>query len=317
MIAVMTSVVLSYRYRKGGDVGKRLSRRHFLGSAAAVAIGFGSGGPGTGYAQTTPPPEDGRDLALINGKIHTMDRDSRVVSQLLIRNGRFIAVGNNVSRTGNVRTVNLMGKTVIPGIIDAHNHIVLVGNRPGWHTPLEHVFTIPDAIAALKKRAVGVPAGEFITTIGPVAAMQFPDKRLPTLMELDAVDRPVYIQAAQGGARTNSLGKMWLESKGVTVAADGAIAGPSLNLALKTLRQELLTPETRKRGAHDALQYYAALGITTHRDCGAFHAEGIEGGIASENVYTMHHPFLALHRDGAMPARLRIEFLHQDPPNAV
>jgi predicted amidohydrolase YtcJ len=78
----------------------------------------------------------------------------------------------------------------------------------------------------------------------------------------------------------------------------------------------LLTPETRKRGAHDALQYYAALGITTHRDCGAFHAEGIEGGIASENVYTMHEPFLALHRDGAMPARLRIEFLHQDSPNA-
>src|SRR5215475_15521921 len=102
MIAVMSSVVLSYRYGKGGDVGKRLSRRQFLGSAAAVAIGFGSGGRGTGYAQTTPP-DDGRDLALINGKIHTMNRDSRVVSQVLIRNGRFIAVGNNVSRTGNVR----------------------------------------------------------------------------------------------------------------------------------------------------------------------------------------------------------------------
>jgi predicted amidohydrolase YtcJ len=178
------------------------------------------------------------------------------------------------------------------------------------------VFTIPDAIAALKARAAGVPRGEFITTVGPIAAMQFPEKRLPTLAELDAIDRPVYIQAAQGGARTNSLGRTWLESKGVTVGADGAIAGPALNLALKTLRQELLTPETRKRGAREALQYYAALGITTHRDCGAFHAEGIEGGIASENVYTMHNPFLALHRDGPMPARLRIEFLHQDSPTA-
>src|SRR5215813_11125706 len=235
MIAVMTSVVLSYRYRKGGDVGKRLSRRHFLGSAAAVAIGFGSGGPGTGYAQTTPPPEDGRDLALINGKIHTMDRDSRVVSQVLIRNGRFIAVGNNVSRTGNVRTVNLMGKTVIPGIIDAHNHIVLVGNRPGWHTPLEHVFTIPDAIAELKTRSADVPRDEFITTVGPMSAMQFTEKRLPNLMELDAVDRPIFITAAQGGSRTNSAGKVWLEAKGVMVAADGAITGPALGLALQSL----------------------------------------------------------------------------------
>src|SRR5215471_11574561 len=231
MIAVMTSVVLSYRYRKGGGVGKRLSRRHFLGSAAAVAIGFGSGGPGTGYAQTTPPPEDGRDLALINGKIHTMDRDSRVVSQVLIRNGRFIAVGNNVSRTGNVRTVNLMGKTVIPGIIDAHNHIVLVGNRPGWHTPLEHVLTIPQAITELKARTGEVPRGEFITTIGPISAMQFEERRLPNLMELDEIDRPVYIQAAQGGARTNSQGKAWLEPKGVTVGADGTFMGQASGLA--------------------------------------------------------------------------------------
>src|SRR5262252_2998590 len=211
---------------KGRDVGKKddvkrrvLSRRQFIGGAAAAAIGMaGPGRVGEFYAQTRPSTTDEvRDLALINGKIHTMDGDRRVVSQLLIRNGRFAGVGNNIAR-GNVKTVNLMGKTVIPGIIDAHNHIVLVGTRPGWHTPLEHVFTIPEAIAALNKRAGGVPRGEFITTVGPVAAMQFPDKRLPTLMELDAVDRPVYIQAAQGGARTNTLGKPWLESKGEAVA---------------------------------------------------------------------------------------------------
>src|SRR5215831_756785 len=316
MIAVMTSVVLSYRYGKGGDVGKRLSRRQFLGSAAAVAIGFGSGGPGAGYAQTIPPPEDGRDLALINGKIHTMDRDSRVVSQLLIRNGRFIAVGNNVSRTGNVRTVNLMGKTVIPGIIDAHNHIVLVGNRPGWHTPLEHVFTIPDAVAALKARSNDVPAGEFITTVGPIAAMQFEERRLPNLTELDAVNRPVFIVAAQGGTRTNTQGKMWLEARGVTVGADGAVAGNQSGIALQTLRKQLLTPDTRKRSALGALQYYASLGITTIRDAGAFHSDDPSTGVANENTYTMHNPFLTLHSEGKLPARLRIDFLYQDPLNA-
>jgi predicted amidohydrolase YtcJ len=316
MIAVMTSVVLSYRYGTGGDVGKRLSRRQFLGSAAAVAIGFGSSGARTGYAQTTPPPEDGRDLVLINGKIHTMDRDSRVVSQVLIRNGRFIAVGNNVSRTGNVRTVNLMGKTVIPGIIDAHNHIVLVGNRPGWHTPLEHVFTIPDAVAALKARSNDVPAGEFITTVGPIAAMQFEERRLPNLTELDAVSRPVFIVAAQGGTRTNTQGKMWFEARGVTVGADGAIAGNQSGNALQMLRKQLLTPDTRKRSALGALQYYASLGITTIRDAGAFHSDDPSTGVANENTYTMHNPFLALHNEGKMPARLRIDFLHQDPPNA-
>src|SRR5678815_2353560 len=193
---------------------------------------------------------------------------------------------NLAAQAAGARSVDLRGRTMIPGIIDAHNHIVLVGNRPGWHTPLEHVFTVPDAIAALKARSAEVPVGEFITTCGPVSAMQFMERRLPTLTELDAVNRPVYIQAAQGGTRTNTLGKAWLEAKGVTVGADGAIAGPALTAALLALRKEFLTPGTRKRSAHDALQYYAKLGITTHRDCGAFHSDALSGGLANENTYT-------------------------------
>ncbi len=294
---------------------KRLSRRQFLGGAAVAAIGVAAPGAGRMYGQARQTTDEVRDLALINGKIHTMDKDRQVVSQLLIRNGRFAAVGNNVAR-GNVRTVNLMGKTVIPGIIDAHNHIVLVGNRPGWHTPLEHVFTIPDAIAQLKTRSAEVPAGEFVTTVGPISAMQFQEKRLPNLMELDAVNRPVFIVAAQGGTRTNTQGKMWLEARGVMVGADGTIMGQASGLALQLLRKQFLNPETRKRGALGALQYYASLGITTHRDAGAFHADEPSTGVANENTFTMHDPFLALHHDGRMPARLRIDFLHQDAPNA-
>src|SRR5690348_10802969 len=261
---------------------KNISRREFIGTTGALTLGgFGISGLS---AQS-------RDLVFVNGRIHTMDAAKRVVSQVLVRNGRFEAVGNSVSARG-ARRIDLRGRTVIPGLIDAHNHIVLVGNRPGWHTPLEHVFTIADAIAALRARAASVPAGEFITTVGPVSAMQFMERRLPTLAELDAVNRPVYIQAAQGGARTNSQGKAWLEARNVTVAADGTIAGPSLQTALLTLRKELLTPETRKRSALDALNYYAKLGITTIRDCGAFHSDGPSGGVANENTFTMHQPFL-------------------------
>jgi hypothetical protein len=62
-----------------------------------------------------------------------------------------------------------------------------------------------------------------------------------------------------------------------------------------------------------ALQYFTSLGITTHGDSGAFHSELPANGIASENVYTMHFPFIALQRERKLPARLRIDFLHQDP----
>ena len=135
--------------------------------------------------------------------------------------------------------------------------------------------------------------------------MQLVEQRLPNLTELDAVDRPVYIQAAQGGTRTNTAGKAWLEARGVTVAADGAIGGGATGsgLALQTLRRELLTPETRKRSALDALQYFTRLGITTHKDSGAFHSDGPATGIASENTLHDAPPVpRAPPREGSLPA---------------
>jgi len=303
---------------------RSLSRRRFLGGATglvALTQGVGSGPTRVAAQSVSTAGAAGGDgtLALVNGRIHTMDPDRRVVTQVLIRGGRFVAVGDDALQAAQGSTpqvVDLQGRTVIPGIIDAHNHIVLVGNRPGWHTPLEHVFTIPDAVAALQARSADVPAGEFITTVGPIAAMQFPEQRLPTLAELDAVPRPVYIQAAQGGTRTNSAGRAWLQTRGVDVADDGTIAGRASGQALLALRREMLTPEARRRTTLGALQYYASLGVTTHRDSGAFHSEELAGGIASENLYTMHEPLLALDREKQLPVRVRIDFLHQDPPDA-
>jgi hypothetical protein len=71
--------------------------------------------------------------------------------------------------------------------------------------------------------------------------MQFDERRLPNLMELDAVDRPVFIQAAQGGASTNTAGKAWFESKGIMgVNPDGTFMPQAAGLALQTMRKELL-----------------------------------------------------------------------------
>ena len=298
-----------------GTSRRNPSRRQFLGYAGGLALGGSFAGRLA--AQATDGSEGSpQDLLLVNGRIHTMDPARRVVSEVLVRNGRFTEVGENLTAPAGVERVDLGGRTVIPGLIDAHNHIVLVGNRPGWSTPIEHVFNIPDAVAALQARSNEVPDGEFITAIGPASAMQLAERRLPNLSELDAVGRAVYIQAAQGGTVTNTAGKSWLEARGVMVGADGSLPRQSAGPALLALREEFLTPETRQRSAEDALHYYARLGITTHKDAGAFHSDQLSGGLASENTFTMHNPFLALHRARKMPARLRIDFLHQDPPDA-
>lgn len=325
---------------KDGDAGAQpsgsgLSRRGLIigggAAAASASLAFGAVSPAAATAAVRgtlsaadavvgPGGGHGADLLLVNGSIHTFDEQDSVVSAVRIRDGRFVAVGDEAQRgaVGQAATIDLQGRTVIPGIIDSHNHIVLVGNRPGHHVALEDVFTIPDAVARLAARAQSAPDGQFVTTIGPISAMQFAERRLPNLTELDAVPRPVFLMAAQGGTVTNSLGKAFFESRGITgIAANGTVPGSpfgtgAAGAALLTLRQEFLTAESRQRTALDALQYYAALGITTHLDAGAFHADPPNGAIFGENVFTMHEPFLALNHDRALPARLRIDFLHQD-----
>jgi len=307
--------------------GEGISRREFFAAGAAIGMAAAGLGSGSGSPRLLSQARGGasvragglipQDLALFNGKIHTMDGSKRVVSQALIQNGRFTAVGNNAAAPRGVKMLDLKGHTAVPGLIDAHDHIVLVGNRPGRHVLLEDVLTLPDVVKRYQSKAAEIPPGEFITTIGPIASMQFPEQRLPNLSELDAVNRPVYLNAAQGGVRTNSLGKAWLEAKGVTVPPDGMIAGGATGatLALRLLREQFLTPESRKRNSYEALSYYAGLGITTHLDNGAFHSDVPSGGVANENIYTMHNSFLALDAEKRLPARLRFNYLHQDAPN--
>jgi predicted amidohydrolase YtcJ len=249
---------------------------------------------------------------------------------VLIRNGRIAEVGNGIGPLGgDVKVVNLKGKTVIPGLIDSHTHIVLVGNRPGYSVPLEDLFSVADVVARLKTASSSVPTGEFITCIGPISAMQLAEQRLPNLTELDAVNCPVYIQAAQGGTVTNTLGVQWFAANGVTTginAATGAITGSGTSAALLALRQQQDGPDVRKRNSLAALQFYATLGITTQHDQGAFQFQAgsgpdgyvMDGLLFDEDNFTLYNSFLALHDDGTMPERLRFNylFMDQDPLSA-
>ena len=216
-----------------------------------------------------------RDLHLTNGKIMTLDKQNTVVSDIVIQDGKFAAVG----KTGDTRTspctrtINLRGRTVVPGLIDNHNHIVLLGMRPGYDIRLETATSIADIQAMLKAKAKTVPAGSFITTLGDFNAKQVTEKRLPTLAELDAAlpDHPYLLNG--GGTVTNSRGKAFFESKGIMVSPTGVIAGPGFNAALNALRA-LQTFEDMKRGTMDAMTYLTSFGLTTSVDMGAFTIPG-------------------------------------------
>jgi predicted amidohydrolase YtcJ len=261
-----------------------------------------------------------RDLRLTNGKIATMDRRNSIVSSVTIQNGRF---ENADKLSPCTKVINLRGRTVVPGLIDNHNHIVLLGLRPGYDTRLEAAASIADVQNLIRARAKTVPPDAFITAMGGWNQAQFAEKRLPTLAELDAASpgHPVILfQAFTGPAATNTRGKAFFTGKGIAVSDEGAIAANAPSLAALNALRAAQTFDDQKRGTMDAMAYSVRAGVTTNVDMGAFVIPGTPDvhdafafdTLASANPFTMYDAFLALHRENKMSARLRIFFLSMD-----
>ena len=271
-----------------------------------------------------------RDLLLTNGKIHTMDAGNQVVESARVIGDKFVAVGRGkLGATRCTEVVDLKGRTAVPGLIDNHNHIVLLGLRPGHDTRLESAESIADVQALIAARAKELPAGEWITSIGGFDINQFvpaPDApRFPTLAELDAAapNHPVYIQMSFAGPSvTNSLGKRFFEQAGIEVGKDGSLAGgfqtpnPTTR-ALYELRQRQ-TFADQKRGTLDAERYAASLGLTTHLDQGGFPATGTPSDAAAHfDIFHAYDALLALHDEHAMLVRMRINYLYMETDAAT
>jgi predicted amidohydrolase YtcJ len=262
-------------------------------------------------------------LRLHNAKIHTMDKKDSVVSSVLIAGGRFVAVGANADAAADecTKNINLGGRTAVPGIIDNHNHIVLLGLRPGHDTRIENARSIAEVLDTLKYRTGEVAPGEWITALGGFNISQFTPPpatpRMPTLAELDSVtpNHPVLImQGFNGPTVTNSRGKAFFETQEVTVAPNGGISnGPQSVRALNALRA-IQTFDEQKRGLGYAMTYAAEVGVTTHLDQGGFPNGGNRDSDALANFdrYRAFDSLRALYHEGKIFNRIWINFLHME-----
>src|SRR5262245_2133667 len=90
------------------------------GIAAAIALVSASGA----YAQ---------NLTITNARI--LDGTGRVIERgaVVVRDGKIASISATATAAGSGRTINAAGKTVMPGLIDAHRHIV-TGNPADWLT---------------------------------------------------------------------------------------------------------------------------------------------------------------------------------------
>lgn len=151
------------------------------------------------------------DTVLLNGKILTVDKDFSVHQALAVKDGRILAVGSNDAMRSHIGdetvTVGLDGKTVIPGLIDNHVHIVR-GSRQ-WHRDvrLTGVHTRAEAKRRIAARTEKLGKGEWVVVMGGFTPHQFEDDDTPfTRQELDEIapDNPVFMQLLFGTGYANT-----------------------------------------------------------------------------------------------------------------
>lgn len=271
-----------------------------------------------------------RDVRLVNGKIHTLDANNSIVSSVTIQNGKIASVGNDGDPSGGpcMQVINLGGRTAIPGLVDNHNHFLLLGLRPGHDTRLETATSIADIQAAIRARVKTVKPGDWITAMGGWTPAQFAENRLPTLAELDAAApaNPVLVfNSFTGPSTTNTLGRNFFISKGITPDAAGNLNATGASIAALNALRAIQTFDDKKQGTLDAMAYSASVGVTTNVDMGGFVIPGSKYSEASDQFdtlaswdpFTAYDPLLSLYDEGNVSVRVRIFFLSMDNTAAV
>ena len=175
------------------------SRREFLyGLSSAAAFAW------------LPIDRSEPDLILYNASVWTVNPRQPRAQAIAISSGRFLASGTNEEvlalAAGNSKKIDLSGKTVLPGFIDAHSHPAQAGLAHLRMVDCD-LRSIADILKALRERAAKTPPGAWVlgfkyddtkTTEGRPLSIKDLDEAVP--------DHPVFVEHRGGHtAWTNSL----------------------------------------------------------------------------------------------------------------
>ena len=152
-------------------------------------------------------------LVLLNGRVFTARPGEPPFSGgVAIVGERITAVGGDAAARAaappDARQVDLEGRSILPGFVDAHHHLAFTGAElAAIDARYPGVASIADLVATIAEAAERTPDGAWIRAVGMNPEM-FADGRLPTRWDLDEATRvhPVLVQHMSGHhAMANSL----------------------------------------------------------------------------------------------------------------
>jgi len=156
------------------------------------------------------------DMVLYNGNVHTMDPLRPRAQAIVIRDGKFVTAGmdkdlRDLVRPG-IEAVNLEGRTVIPGLCDAHLHFVSAGQRIQLvdHNDLP---SLEEAVRRVGERVARSAPGAWVLARG-WDQTEWVENRYPTRQDLDRVSpqNPVACTRTDGHL-------LWVNSLALQMAA--------------------------------------------------------------------------------------------------
>jgi len=177
--------------------------------------------------QAAPLAAQPPDLIVTNARIYTVDQNRPIVDAMAIRGGRVVATGPalliGAMKGAATQLIDLQGKTVIPGMIDAHVHLLGLGE--GLRTvDLRGTTSYDEVIARVAARAREVPPGTWI--LGRAWDQNdWADTRFPTHDKLSAAvpGHPVFLVRVDGHAALGNAAAM--KAANVTSASKDPFGG--------------------------------------------------------------------------------------------
>jgi predicted amidohydrolase YtcJ len=259
---------------------RRESRRRFVKGSIGLAALSGCG---------TLAVQEPADVLITNARVNTLDPKRPRADAIAIRGERILAVGSAAEleayRNMNTRVIDAGGRTVIPGVNDAHTHFIRGGltytNEVRW----DGVPSLAEGMRRVREQARRTPAPHWVQVIGGWTWAQFQEKRFPTLDEINAAtgDTPCMIM--------HLYDRAWLNRSAIRVLGwenevpklfggylERDAGGRTTGLVMSTtslaslvavwLRVPRLSPEEQITSTRHFMREHNRLGLTSVIDAG-------------------------------------------------
>jgi len=269
--------------------GVTTDRREFLAYMAAIAGMAGAGVPALAATGTA-------DTIFHNGPAYPMSSPGAKAEAIAVASGKIVAVGSKAevmaTRGSATELVDLEGRTLLPGLIDPHNHVSLTALLAMLliDVGFARYRTKADALAAMKAAVAKAKPGEWL-------AFGFYDNLLQggdvSMAELDAVApaNPLFLLYVNG--HVGAANTLAFQRAGVTKAtgdlpgggffghsADGALNGMIYNEPALLKFLDIAVPKPKPEDLAKAVTAYAreaaAAGLTTLHEPGTVKPEWVE-----------------------------------------